>query len=78
VGDMMGWTNNWTRKFCNKLRSNCEDTNGYQQMGRSRCQITGFVAHQSSDKSTFIVTLFCIVNVNNNIGILSKRLQEKN
>jgi hypothetical protein len=29
-------------------------------------------------KSTFIVTLFCIVNVNNNIGILSKRLQEKN
>jgi hypothetical protein len=29
-------------------------------------------------KSTFIVTLFCVVNVTNNIGILSKRLQEKN
>ncbi len=29
-------------------------------------------------KSTFIVTLFCVVNVTNNIDILSKRLQEKN
>jgi hypothetical protein len=29
-------------------------------------------------KSTFIVTLVCVVNVTNNIDILSKRLQEKN
>jgi uncharacterized protein (UPF0305 family) len=29
-------------------------------------------------KNTFIATLFCVVNVINNIDILSKRLQEKN